>query len=171
VLESGEDTDTGGTKSAAGDLKVGDAANDRQYRSILSFATGALPDDAVVVGGMLQVKRHKVVGDPFGSLGDLQADASGSHFGTSAALQAADFSAAPDAWPGAFFDPVVVGGRHAALLTTQATQVVNLAGTTQFRLFFTVDDDDDQKADTLLLYGGGATRANRPKLTLYYYTP
>ena len=66
VLESTETSEIGGSLNAAGVLVVGDDSLDRQYRSILSFDTSSLPDNALITGVVLKVKRWQVVGtNPF----------------------------------------------------------------------------------------------------------
>ncbi len=57
VLESSETSGVGGTlDSAATTCRVGDDAADRQYRAILDFNTGSLPNDAVITGVALRIK-------------------------------------------------------------------------------------------------------------------
>ncbi len=67
ILESGENTNAGGILNAtATTFNLGDAAGNRQYRSILSFNTIDLPDNAVITKVTLRIRKQLVVGsDPF----------------------------------------------------------------------------------------------------------
>jgi hypothetical protein len=57
-------------------------------------------------------------------------------------------------------------------LRSPAWGLVNLTGTTQFRLRFQLDDDDDMTADYLAFYAGNASSdADRPQLVITYYLP
>ncbi len=63
VLESSELSSRGGTMNAgATTFILGDNAADKQYRSILSFNTAGLPDNAVITRVRFRVKRHSVTG-------------------------------------------------------------------------------------------------------------
>ena len=63
VLEQDEASGKGGTFDATATTgRVGDDASDRQYRSILHFDTSSLPDDAVITGVTLRIKRQSIIG-------------------------------------------------------------------------------------------------------------
>jgi hypothetical protein len=63
VLEQDETSGKGGTFNATATTgRLGDDGLDRQYRSILDFDTSTLPDDAVVVGVTIRVKRQGIDG-------------------------------------------------------------------------------------------------------------
>ncbi len=65
VLESAAHSEVGGSFSTAGTLRVGYDASNRQYRSILSFNTSALPDDAVIQSVTLKYPQSRY--DRYGS--------------------------------------------------------------------------------------------------------
>ncbi|RPJ21670.1 MAG: hypothetical protein EHM33_25505 [Chloroflexi bacterium] len=173
ILESGENTNTGGTLDKnATTFNAGDDQRDRQYKSILSFDTSSLPDHAVIVSAQLKVKRQGVVGaDPFGTHGALLAEIRNGPFNNNAALQTADFSTA--ASPGAVRDQFagLTFSWYAAQLSNANLLLINKAGVTQFRLFFSKDDNDDQGTDTIKLFSGNSIDANKPELIVTYYTP
>jgi len=173
VLESGENTNAGGTLDKnATTFNVGDDQRDRQYRGILSFDTSSLPDQAVIVSAQLKVKRQDVVGtDPFGTHAGLFLEIRNGSFGTGAALQASDFSAA--ASPGALRDPFtgLTSSWYAAQLSNANLPLINKAGVTQFRLLFGKDDNDDLGADTMKFFSGNSTDANKPELIVTYSMP
>jgi putative hemolysin len=76
VLEREEGSGRGGSFNATATTgRVGDDASDRQYRSILSFDTSGLPDDAVITGVTLRIKRQSITGtNPFDTHGLLKVD-------------------------------------------------------------------------------------------------
>ncbi len=74
VVESKETSNVGLFKnSTLPYLTVGDDAQRRQYRTILSFYTAALPDNAVITNAVIRVKKKVVSsGDIFSKLGTLR---------------------------------------------------------------------------------------------------
>ena len=164
VLESGETSGIGGSRNAtATTARLGDDASDRQYRSLLHFDTTGLPDNAVITGVTLRIKKQSVVGtSPFSTHGSLTVDARTGSFGT-AALANADFKAAASGLNVGKFAKTAVSGWYRATLKTAVFPLVNRVGTTQFRLRFTIDDNDDRATDYLAFYTGDSTAANRPE--------
>ena len=172
VLESAENSSVGGTlNSAAGTLKLGDDAANRQFRGILSFDTSSLPHTAVVTRATLRIRSQALVGtNPFSTLGALRAEIRAPFFGRSLALEPGDFQAATGN-TAAVFGATPSAGWYSAVFTGPAAALVNWAGTIQFRLHFTLDDNNNHSADTLMIYSGEASAANRPKLVIQYYVP
>jgi len=175
VLESGEDTGKGGDTLNATDptARVGDDAADRQYRAILSFDTSALPDDAVVTGVTLRIKRASVTGkNPILTHDVLRVDMKTGFFHDDQQLEKYDFQVAGSRGNVGKFIKVMDDGWYRAPLRMPAFGRINLQGTTQFRLLFTVDDNDDGGADYLSFYTGDAVNlADRPELIVTYYVP
>lgn len=173
ILESGENTNVGGgIDRSATTFNVGDDQKDRQYKSILSFDTSSLPDNAVIVSAQLKAKRQDVVGtDPFTTHGALLAEIRSGPFYNNAALQIADFSAAASS--GAVRDQFagLTSSWYAAKLSNANLLLVNKAGVTQFRLFFGKDDNDDLGADYVKFFSGNSIDANKPELVITYYVP
>ena len=173
VQESGENTNVGAILDKnATTFNLGDDPRDRQYRSILSFNTNSLPDNAVIVSAQLKIKRQGVVGaDPFGTHGPLLLEICNCSFSNSNALQAADFSAA--AGPGALRDQVVglTFSWYSAQLSNTNLLFISKFGTTQFRLLFSNDDNDDLDADYMKFFSGNSTSDNLPQLIVTYYVP
>jgi uncharacterized delta-60 repeat protein len=95
ILESKMDSGVGGTQNTyATTIYVGDDLKNRQYRSILSFNTAPIPDNAVITSALFKVRIQGVVGnDPFNTFGNLLADIHKGYFGNKIALELADFSA------------------------------------------------------------------------------
>ena len=83
VLESGEASGVGGSRNAtATTARLGDDASDRQYRSLLHFNTAALPNNAVITGVTLRIRRQSIVGtSPLGTHGSLTVDVRTGSFG------------------------------------------------------------------------------------------
>lgn len=178
IIESTETSNVGGavdsTTTGGGGLKVGDTALDRQRKSILSFATGSIPDGATIDAAVLLLWRGEAAGtSPFTTHGPCRVDVKKGTFG-SAALAASDFQASAtsvgvanltdpdDTGPYGFFSTAVfnAGGRNA----------INKTGRTQLRIYCSTDDDDDSVSDYTGFYAGDhGTDSNRPKLLVGYH--
>lgn len=175
VLESSETSNAGGkvssnsTNSSA--LLVGDDKSDRQYRSVVSFDTSALPDGATLESAKLRLLRGTVSGtNPFGTHGQLLADIQSGGLGGNAALATGDFQAAPTATGVASLsDPATNGVWSEGTLNAQGLAAISKTGKTQLRVYFTSDDNDDRGNDYLGFYSGeNATAGNRPQLVITY---
>jgi len=173
ILESGENTNVGGSFEKNGTtFNVGDDQKNRQYKSILSFDTSSVPDNAVIVSAQLKVKRQSVFGtDPFGTHGALVSEVRGGSFSDGAALQVDDFSA--PASQNAVHDqfaPLTFSWYVAQLSSTNLV-LIHKAGLTQFRLSFTRDDNDDLGSDYVKFFSGNSISGYQPQLMLTYYMP
>jgi hypothetical protein len=171
ILESSESSGIGGSmNSTAATFRLGDDAQDRQYRAILSFDTSSLPDDAIIVTAMLKIKAAGLAGtEPFDTHGLLWVDARRGAFSNNPALQATDFQAAATKLKVMTFNKVTVNRWHNALTGSANFSLLNLSGFTQFRLRFTKDDNDDLGADYRTFYSGNSV--NKPSLWITYYQP
>ena len=174
VLESTETSNAGGTlNSTATYFVLGDNAQNKQYRAILSFDTSSLPDTAVITKATLKIKKSSVVGtDPFTTHGSLVADIRNGYFGTSA-LEITDFQATASKNSVGKFTPVSgAPGWYKLVLGAANYTSINLTGTTQFRLRFATDDNNDNIADYVrFLSGNYPTASARPALIIEYYVP
>ncbi len=175
VLESSETSKKGGTfNTTASTFNLGDDAARKQYLGILSFSTGSLPDNAVITGVTLKVKRSAVVGggNPLSTFQGFMVDIKTGLFGT-AALQAADFQTAASQSYGPF-NTALVGGWYSINLTGAGTSINKFStasGLTQIRLRFRLDDNNNAIANYLSLFSGNARAASRPQLVITYYVP
>lgn len=173
VLEASETSGTGGAINAAQlVLTAGDNQTDRQYRSILSFDTSTLPDNARVIAVTLKIRQQKIIGDnPFLTHGSLVADLGNPTFGSSADLEAGDFQS-PSAGLAGTFNPTPVNLWYSLKFNFPSLAKLNLAGLTQLRLRFTLDDNDDLNRDTLQFISGDHPSASaRPVLIVEYFLP
>ena len=93
------------------------------------------------------------------------------YFGTTAALLSSDFQAAPGIGAVSTFDSVPVNNWYSATVGNSGYTYIDLTGTTQFRLRFSLDDNNDIGADAIKFYSGEATAASRPQLIIEYYIP
>ncbi len=173
VLEQDESSGKGGTfDAAATTARVGDDASDRQWRSILHFDTGGLPDGAVVTGVTLRVKRQSIVGgNPFDTHGYLTVDQKTGAYHEDPVLEKLDFHAVGSRGNVGRFIKTPSSGWYRAPLRAPSYPLINLTGTTQFRLRFATDDNDNGVADYLSFYTGNAPEADRPQLIVTYYVP
>ncbi|MBW7920273.1 MAG: DNRLRE domain-containing protein, partial [Anaerolineales bacterium] len=175
VLESGENTNKGGTLDAkATTFRLGDDAARKQYRAILSFNTSGLPDNAVITKVTLKVKRQGVTGggNPVNTFQGFLADVKKGAFGTSA-LQITDYQTAANKTVGPD-GPTPISEWYTLDLTGAGNFVNKLAsngGLTQIRLRFNLDDNNNAAANYLSLFSGNAPLASRPQLIVEYYIP
>jgi predicted outer membrane repeat protein len=176
VLESSATSSLGGSMDSAGTtLRVGDDAMRKQYRSILSFTTSGVPDNAVITDVKLKVKLegYTGTGDPLTSMGGLKADVRKGPFGLPT-LQTSDFQAVASKTVGPLF-PTPVSFWYTINLTNAKGYINKLitdSGVTQVRLRFTLGDDGNSTANHMRLHSGNALMTNdRPQLIIYYYLP
>jgi hypothetical protein len=158
----------------AGTFQLGDNSAAHQYRSILSFNTAALPNDAVVTKVTLQIKRQGLTGtNPFAWAGGngIQVYIQQPSFGKPG-LEKTDFNAAASSAGivGTMAEPsgAVNGNVYTVQLDPSAFTSVNLGGTTQLRLQFATGTNGDKIADMLRFFSGNAPLASRPMLTVEY---
>lgn len=175
ILESSEFSGLGGSLDRDHFIFVGDDALDRQYRAILSFYTGGIPDNAIITGVFLKVKRKGLVGgDPFFSKhGDMFVDIRWAPFSKNKALQLTDFQFTPSMYKAGVFNKRVQSGNwYDVTMRGASYKYINKKNVTQFRLRFSTGDDDDHLADYLkLLSGDYSNPAYRPLLIIDYYVP
>jgi hypothetical protein len=176
LLESGEKTNKGGTlDKAATTFFLGDNAQKKQYRSILSFSTKDLPDNAVITKVILKVRKQGIVGggNPVNIFQGFMVDVRKGFFGSAAGLQLTDFQANANKSYGPF-KPALANGWYAINLTPAKVHINKLAtngGVTQIRLRFKLDDNNNAIANYLKLFSGNAPAASRPQLIIEYHVP
>lgn len=179
VLESGENTNVGGSLNAAATtLLLGDNAARKQYRSILSFNTSGLPDAAVITQAKLKLTKQSVVGggNPFTIFQGLRIDMRKGFFSTAASLQNADFQASASKPGLGAFNPTPSGSVYTISLPSTAYPYVNKlstnAGLTQLRLRFTLDDNGNNAINTISFYSGNYSMSgSRPQLIITFHVP
>jgi uncharacterized repeat protein (TIGR02543 family) len=176
MLESGEKTNKGATlNQGATTFILGDNAQKKQYRSILSFSTKGLPDNAVITKVTLKVRKQGVTGggNPVNLFQGILVDFKKGFFGSAPGLLASDFQAKASKSYGPF-KPALKNGWY-TLNLTPAKGNINLKagsnGVTQLRLRFKLDDNNNAIANYLSLYSGNAPAASRPQLIIEYYVP
>jgi hypothetical protein len=179
VLETSETSGVGGSlNSGAATFNLGDDAAKKQYRGILSFSTGSLPDGALITNIMLKVRKSSVVGggNPVTAFQGFMVEIKKGFFGT-VGLQTTDFQATFTAATGKTYGPFLptpVSNLYSINLTSGKGYINKLStngGLTQIRLRFKLDDNNNAIANYLSLFSGNATAANRPQLVITYYVP
>jgi hypothetical protein len=179
VLEKNENANTGGSKNSNADFfKVGDDAQDRQFRSILHFPTYYLPDNAVVTQVILMIKKQDVIGtDPFITHQNISIDIRKGLFSnfnllSMWSLQLTDFQSPADLVSAGVIQNNPVGGWYWATLDSKTFQFINLTDITQIRLAFQLDDNDDMGEDAIRFFSGDYPyQSDRPHLQIEYYVP
>jgi hypothetical protein len=174
VLETTENSNAGGTLNSTANLMLGDSATKQQYRSILSFDTSGLPDNAQIVRVTLKLRKIAGTGaNPFTSFQGLLVDIRQGFFGTALSLQTVDFNAAASLQKAGVVTLVTgsTSDYQSALLNT-AFPFVSKTGSTQLRLLFKLDDNNNGVSDTVSFASGNhATAAYRPVLLVEYTLP
>ena len=177
ILESSENSNVGGSINNISSLIVlGDHASNKQYRSLLSFNTSGIPDNAIISGVKLRLKKQNINGggNPISIFQGFMVDLKTGFFGTTAALQAADFQSAVSQTLGPA-SPVLSNNTYTITLTAGASKINKLStnsGLTQIRLRFKVDDNNNSFANYLSLFSSNTTTAvNRPQLVITYTLP
>lgn len=174
ILESTENSTAGGTlDKTAITFRLGDNAQDKQFRAILHFNTSNLPDTATITKVTLKIKQQGLAGtNPFGIFGGLRVDVQKPFFGTTTELVANDFQAAAGKSAVATFGTTPVSNWYSAVLNAAGRTYINRAGITQFRLRFVTGDNDNNTADFMSFFSGNTTTAgDRPTLIIQYYVP
>ncbi len=175
ILESTETSGVGGSmNSAATNFYLGDNAQKKQYRSILSFDTSSLPDNAVITKVTLKLKQQGITGggNPVATFQGFVMDVKKGMFGT-APLALGDFKTAASKTVGPA-SPALTAGWYTLNLTPAKNSINKLAtggGLTQIRLRFKLDDNNNAAANFLKIYSGNAGAANRPQLIVEYFVP
>jgi uncharacterized delta-60 repeat protein len=172
ILESSETSNTGGTlNTTATTVNAGDDPQDKQYRSILSFQTSSLPDNALITSVQVKIRKQGLVGtDPFTTHGSLLLEIRNGLFSNNLDLKLSDFSASPSSSQPDKFS-ASTNGWYTANLRLSNLAFVNRFGPTQFRLRFNLDDNDDLNADYVKFFSGDSTTENQPQLIVTYVLP
>jgi hypothetical protein len=160
-------------------LRMGDVVTggiDYSYRSIVSFDTSYLPDDARVISATLELTRYVSVGteNPFDWGGSCLIDIASPHFGDSNELNDEDWGASADAVGIASF--LEDTSQNSPMVSTEfnldGRMNINKFGTTQLRFYFSTPTNGDTNPDYIAYYSGGWRwdESYRPKLTVRYLT-
>ena len=172
ILESSEDSNKGEVlDSTSSTLRLGDSAQDKQYRAILHFDTSSLPNNALITYAALKITlSHGTI--PFGVFGSIKVDMRIPYFGPSQLLNSRDFQETAGISTVASFSTVGTDLTSIAVLSPTGRAYINLLGPTQFRLFFGKGDNDNNTANYLLFYSGNSLTASyKPTLIIEYYVP
>lgn len=126
-----------GTLEGSLGLAVGRGADGKHSRTVLSFDTSSLPDDAVIESAHLTVTHASGGGDPWASpVGNsLAVDIRRGCFGD-CPIEAADWLAAPTAATVATLPRFTSGTASSTRFTAPGLDAINRAGSTQLKLRF-----------------------------------
>ncbi len=180
VVGTGQYDDMGVESDASGTgLRVGDenGYGAHQIRSILSFDTSPLPDDAIVTGVSLILKQESIViggGNPFQDFRGLLIDIKWGSFGRPA-LEVGDFQAASDVSGVGPYKPEL-SDTYTFPLGEASYAYINKwpvsGGLTQLRLRFRLDSDLNARPNYIHFYSGNVPEEElRPELVITYYRP
>jgi hypothetical protein len=174
VLESTETSSLGGSINYnLTTFRLGDDATKKQYRSILSFSTMGLPDNATITSVTLKFRpQSATAGATFGMFQGLYIDIRKGTFGA-LGLEKADFQATASKLSIGPFTTAPVSGWYTYNLTSNKTYINLLStysGVTQFRLRFKLDDNNNTIANYISFYSGNSS-VYKPMLIITYYVP
>lgn len=178
VLESSETSGKGGSNNnGATTIFIGDNNTKKQYRAILSFSTGSLPNDAIITKATLKIKQQGIVGGLSNQITAFQgfiADIKKGFFGNSPNLENLDFQATAGMNCGPL-TPTLTSGVYNLNLTCAKNLINKLdtnRGLTQIRLRFKLDDNNNSTTNYLSIYSGDTINvADRPQLVITYNLP
>lgn len=174
ILESSETSNKGGSATSTGStVRAGDDAADKQWRSILSFDTSTLPDNATIVSVEVRLQRSGVTGtSPFDTHGALWVDVKTGAYGNNNALAKSDFEAASTSTQvTSLSNPLANGDWASGFFNSAGLSGVNKVGRTQLKIRFNQDDNDDLSSDYMGFNAGEAATASRPVLIITYTVP
>lgn len=174
IVESSEYSSLGKALNSTGALLyLGDDLYNRQYRSLLTFNTSGLPDNAIITKVILKIRSAGIIGtNPFITHRALLADIRKPFFGNKIGLELVDFSAAPNILNAAAFNKVPVSNIYSSVFSSSVLRYINLTGTTQIRLRYNLDDNNDKGTDLIKIYSGNFTTVSyRPQMVVQYYIP
>lgn len=175
VLESAENSGVGGSIENANRLmRVGDDEQNRQYQSIISFNTSALPDNAVIVSAKLKIRMGTFVGqNPYNWTTGLLFDIRKGPFNANAALEAGDFQATPTSYSEAWFNKYSILNWQNATIVSESGHGnfsdINLRGVTQMRIRFAKATNNNDVAEYRTFFSGNS--AYKPVFWVTYYVP
>jgi choice-of-anchor B domain-containing protein len=108
--------------------------------------------------------------NPFTTHGTAHVDVQRGGFSGSTSLQTSDFQAGATAVQTAILSNAAADGVWSeAVLNAVGIAAINKAGTTQLRIYFTLDDNDNRRSDSINYYSGEtSTAASRPQLVVTY---
>src|SRR4029079_13124075 len=117
-------------------LRVGDNNQDRQYRSVVSFDTSAIPDGATILSATVRLLRGSLTGtNPFTTHGTCWVDVSTGGFSGSTTLHTGDVQAAATAVQAASLTNAATNGTWSeGSLNAAVLVAVSKTGTTQLRI-------------------------------------
>lgn len=163
--------------TSAGALKIGDKDYGAwyAYRTVLSFDTGSLPDDAVITKANIKMTRGTAIGtDPFTWGGQCLVDIASPYLGMLVDLEDNEWYSAPDITAVAQFfgpDPGPNVEITSTDLSNAALNLISTIDTTQFMVRFENHDSGAGSENNLGFYPGETSDENlRPKLVVQYLT-
>lgn len=144
--------------------KIGDKGfyNTDTYRTVLSFDTSTLPDNAVIESATLRIYRKSLTG----TISSINIDIKSGYFGNASTLEQEDYNnAASSTGVATLGVPGANNGYSEAALPAGIFAYINKTGKTQFRL--RPSTTADYTSDVLEMYGGDSS-SYAPKLYITY---
>ncbi len=160
ITESSQDSKVGGTVSPTNNVaRIGDSGSNQQFKSIFSFDTSFLPDNAAITSATFRMCRGGSAGtNPYDTHGPAYIDLKTGGFNGNNDLEPADFQAAADAvQAGILSRSAAAGDWSAATLSSAGLNAINRHGRTQVRCYFSLGNNGDAAPDFQAYYTGEET--------------
>lgn len=170
----------GNTATNNNNIRLGDENANRSYKGIVSFDTSAIPANATIIDVQLRLRRRDVTNGNngiFTTFGSILVDlAPTGGFSGNTNLQTTDFQAGAAVYQVTTLNAPLSNGAWAegtVPLTASVLANIDLSGTTQFRVYFSLDSDYDNTTDRLRFWSGNnsVNSTNRPQLIITYTVP
>jgi hypothetical protein len=175
-INSGSDSDDASQSALRlGDTLIG--GPEFSFRSIVSFDTSYIPDDARVISATLELTRDALsasADNPFDWGGSCLIDIASPHFGDSNELNVEDWGASANAVAIASFPEDTT--RYSQMVSTDfnldGRMNINKYATTQLRVYFSTPTNEDSSTDYIGYYSKDWRHDESywPKLTVRYIT-
>ena len=173
VSESPALDNTGGfaqpNRSGLAALNIGDLADTRQVKTIVSFDTSQIPLGAEITEAVLRMRHARSPGaNPFEVLAPCVIDVNSGGFNGNLALESEDFDAPATSTAAGILSAVVRTNEwSSASLSNAGIGAINRNGYTQIRAYCTVEDNGDSTQDTAN-FASGETAQYAPELIISY---
>ncbi|MEN9867973.1 MAG: hypothetical protein RL748_3563, partial [Pseudomonadota bacterium] len=133
-----------------GNLAIGRGADGKCNRSVLSFDTSAIPDDATITRAYVTVHYNTNAGNPWASPAgnSLVVDVKSGAYGATPNTESGDWAAAAGASNVASIARFTSGAKQSADFSAQGLAAIAKSGITQLKLRFA----SDQTSSSLYLF-------------------
>ena len=175
ILESAAGSNVGGSmNSASTTLSVGTDAGNKDYRILTRFDTSGdpVPATATIASINYRVKQSSVTGtNPLNTHGNLITEIKLPYFGTSGALELADFQNGGGSGVCNFDTTLLTGSAYRCVFFVAALTSFPKNGVFDLRSRFATGDTNNTTDLLNIFSGNDTTLSNRPQVFVAYFIP